>query len=143
MKYAGAERRVKKKSGVERRATVAGERERMSERERRKEKRRERERERVPVTARTTAMDPSCPGRNFLRSHLGRAREPRGAIKLMVTRAGNSLRSVCRKSTTWPLRLVIYRGRILRPMSADDDNDDGGWCFLAFVAVGGNTVELG
>lgn len=45
MKYAGAERRVKKKSGLERRATVAGERERMSERERRKEKRRERERE--------------------------------------------------------------------------------------------------
>lgn len=24
-------------------------------------------------------------------------------------------------------------------MSADDDNDDSGWCFLAFVAVGGNT----
>lgn len=88
---------------------------------------------------RTTTMDPSCPGRNFLRSLLGRAREPRGAIKLMVTRAGNSLRSVCHKSTTWPLRLVIYRGRILRPMSADDDNDDSGWCFLAFVAVGGNT----
>ena len=30
----------------------------------------------------------------------------------MVTRAGNSLRSVCRKSTTWPLRLVICRGSI-------------------------------
>ena len=29
--------------------------------------------------------------------------EPRGAIKLMVTRAGNSLRSVCRESTTCPL----------------------------------------
>lgn len=40
MKYAGAERRVKKKSGVERRATVAGERERTEERE--KERKRER-----------------------------------------------------------------------------------------------------
>ena len=86
-------------------------------RRRRRQRRRRRRRRRRSATMATTA-GPSCPAGTFC----GLSRDepkPRGAIKLMVTRAGNSLRSVCRKSTTWPLRLVICRGRIPRSTSTD------------------------